>query len=70
MGLEWNSMDKIASGKSLEDCGNVMGYDTKCGLAESAADWTAQLSNITSSNIGSIICVSQRTAWASLSGDV
>lgn len=52
--LEWILMDKITSGKNLEDCWKVMDYDTKCHLAESAADWTAQLSEISSSKIGSI----------------
>lgn len=54
LGLEWILMDKITSGKTLEDYWEVMDYDTKCSLAENAADWTAQLSKITSDKIGSI----------------
>lgn len=53
IGLEWILMETITSGKNLEDCWDVLGYDAKCRLAESAADWTAQLSKITSSKIGS-----------------
>lgn len=54
MGLEWILMDKVTSGKNLEDCWKDMSYSTKFRLAESAADWTAQLSKITSNKVGSI----------------
>lgn len=47
-------MDKVTSGKNLEDCWKDMSYSTKFRLAESAADWTAQLSKITSNKVGSI----------------
>ena len=54
IGHEWILMDKIASGKSLEDCWTAMSYDAKRGLANTFGDWTAQLSRITSNKIGSI----------------
>ena len=54
IGHEWMLMDKIASGKSLEDCWTAMSYDAKSRLARTFGDWTAQLSRITSSKIGSI----------------
>ena len=54
IGHEWILMDKIASGKSLEDCWTTMSYEAKSGLAKISGDWTAQLSRITSSKIGSI----------------
>lgn len=47
-------MDKITSSKSPKDCWKNISYNTKFRLAESVADWTAQLSKITSDKIGSI----------------
>ena len=54
IGHEWMLMDKITSGKSLEDCWTAMSYDAKSGLARTLGDWTAQLTRITSIKIGSI----------------
>ena len=54
LGLEWILMEKITSGKKLDDSWETMEYDTKVRLTETVADWTAQLSNIIFDKIGSI----------------
>lgn len=54
LGLEWILMDQITSGEGLHCSWEAMEYDTKVRLAETAADWSAQLASITSNKIGSI----------------
>ncbi|CAD6577688.1 MAG: hypothetical protein ASARMPRED_008370 [Alectoria sarmentosa] len=54
LGLEWILMDRITSGEGLHYSWEAMEFGTKVRLAEMAADWSAQLANITSSKIGSV----------------
>ena len=54
LGLEWILMDRVSSGKGLHYSWEKMKYDSKVRLAESAAEWSAQLATITSNKIGSI----------------
>lgn len=54
LGLEWILMDQVTSGEGLHCSWEALKYDTKVRLAETAADWSAQLSSITSNKIGSI----------------
>lgn len=54
LGLEWILMDRITSGEGLHHSWEAMNYDTKVRLAETAADWSAQLASIISNQIGSV----------------
>lgn len=54
LGLEWILMDQITSGEGLHCSWEALEYETKVRLAETAADWSAQLSSVTSNKIGSI----------------
>ena len=54
LGLEWILMDRVTSGKGLHYSWETMKYDSKVRLAETAAEWSAQLATFTSNKIGSI----------------
>ena len=53
LGLEWILMEKVA-GKKLDEAWSDLNYDQRLHLTHTSARWSAELSSITSTKIGSI----------------